>query len=445
MRGGRLLAAFGLLCACDPPPEQGADAPAAAAWRPVVIVAPAAQGAIVAEIELPATFLPKRRTVIVAEVDGVVHALPAPRGEAPAPAGEEDFLRALRHDAERDPPNLNIGDRVEKGAVLVELARADFELELAVAQAELGQAQAELAELLAWRRPEEVRRLEAVCAEAEAELARARLDLARVEALRAEDVASEERRELAATAVRTREARLAAASEDLEIARAGPTAAEQRVAEAAVVAAQARVARAEERLGKTVIRAPYDALVTERFVDIGERVTAMPRVEILEIMDSEPLLAQVDVPERLLCGMAVGDRVRVRAQGLPEEAAGIVSLINAKVDSATRTCRVRVALPNADGRLRPGQFARVTFRAATAEHAVGVPPAALLLRDGSPAVFVLEDGRVSLRRVQPGIAGAGAVEILSGLEPGEQVVVDDPALLADGMQVTLGGERESPR
>ncbi|MBI4878524.1 MAG: efflux RND transporter periplasmic adaptor subunit [Planctomycetes bacterium] len=407
-------------------------------------VAPAARGAIAADVELPATFLPRRRTVIVAEVDGVIRALPAARAALPLRPEQQELLCGLGLDPLKDPRNLDLGDRVAQGAVLVELERGPFELDLDVARAELGQAQAGLAELLAWRRPEEVRQLEAACAEAEAEFERARLALARAHALCTADAASEKEREQAEAEVRTWEARSAAAAASLEMARAGPTTEEQQVAEAAVRTARARVARAEERLAKTVVLAPYDAFVTDRFVDVGDRVTAMPRVEIMEIMDCAPLLAEVDVPERFLGAIAVGDRVRVAAQGLPEGAAGVVAMRNAKVDAATRTCRVRVALGNAAGLLRPGQFARVTLRAATAEQTVGVPPAALCFRDGSPAVFVVRDDRATLRRVQPGIAGESAVEILSGIEPGEQVVVHDPALLADGMLVTLDARPGSP-
>ena len=99
-----------------------------------------------------------------------------------------------------------------------------------------------------------------------------------------------------------------AAKANVSIAKAGPTESELAVAEAIVAQNENEVEIAQERLKKTVILSPYDAVVTDRYMGVGDRVTALPRVEIMEIMDLSLVIVKVGVPERFFGKVHLGDK-----------------------------------------------------------------------------------------------------------------------------------------
>ena len=235
----------------------------------------------------------------------------------------------------------------------------------------------------------------------------------------------------------TARAALQQAQAQLDIDHAGPTEAEIDVAKATIAQAESEVAIAEERLKKTAIRAPYDAVISDRYVEVGDGVTAMPRVEIMEIMDLSLLFGVVAIPERFTGGVQQGEQVAVRAEGAATSVPGFVVAINDKVDPETRTYRTRIAIDNRDRKFKAGAFARVTFQFKSSSDTLIVPSAALTFSGGRPQVFVYDNGRVLSRTVELGIPDDGQTEVVSGLTEGEQVVVDDPSILADGMTVRL--------
>ena len=111
-------------------------------------------------------------------------------------------------------------------------------------------------------------------------------------------------------------AALAEAEAALALAKAGPTPQQIAVARAELQSAEVEVRKRERELEKTIIRCPYPAVVTDRFVGVGDRVTAMPRVEIMQIADPRMLFAEVDVPERHLGQVNLDDVAEVKAAGM---------------------------------------------------------------------------------------------------------------------------------
>jgi RND family efflux transporter MFP subunit len=217
-----------------------------------------------------------------------------------------------------------------------------------------------------------------------------------------------------------------------------PTAEQIEVAKAQLAAAEVEVKQRERDLEKTKIKAPYDGVITHRFVGVGDRVTAMPRVEIMNIVDDRALFAEVDVPERYLHDIQLDAVAEVQAQGVPDPVQGLVQLIGGSVDLETRTFRVRVLIDNRPGRLRPGGFVHVRLPIQTADDALVVPRAAVSFSDGQPAVFVYrQDESVEQRQVELGITNKTFCEIRSGLQEGDWISVSNPALLSTGLRVRL--------
>jgi multidrug efflux pump subunit AcrA (membrane-fusion protein) len=392
-------------------------------------LASASRSGIAASIEVVGSLVARRESILVSEVDGVVLEIPVSQRQR-----IEVEVDGRRYS---EAPRMDLGVQVAKGDVLVRLNPMEYQLKLQAAKARLTTAEKELANLYAWRRDEEVRRAQAAREEEAAQVELATADVERARELIAQGAIVQARMDQLETGLKTAKAALTRADAELALAQAGPTKEQIAVGLAAIEQAKAEVARAEWELSRTEITAPYDAVVTERFVDEGDSVTAMPRVEIMELMDLSILTAELAVPERYINQIEVGHPADVVVKGSVEPYRGVVVVINDKVDPSSRTFRIRVGIPNDHRRLKVGQFARVTLQIDRVENTLVIPSEAIAYAGGQANVFVFHDGRVRQQPVQLGLANPRNVEVLDGLTGGEQVVVHDPSILSDGMAVDV--------
>jgi HlyD family secretion protein len=404
-----------------------------------VAFAPVDRASIRAELDLVGTLIPLRATTVVSDVDGRIASFPASQRSIEYEEAGQTVSQAL---------GLDLGHAVRKGEVLVQIDPVDFELGLNMAKAEHELAKRNLDELLSWRREEEILQLEAALEEARASNVRAQADLERSEQLLSTRAVSRSQfdevkatAQMAAAGVKRAEAALA-------LAKAGPTAEEVAVAKARVESAAAQVAMQQEKLDKTTIRAPYDAVISDRYIDVGDRVTAMPRVEIMQIIDPQVLFAQVPVPERYQGVVRLDDVATITAEGIPVAFPARIDLINAKIEPETRTFRIRITVDNRQGLLKAGGFVRVALRVGSAADVPVVPLESVVFTEGRPAVFVQEKGHVRRVPVEVGISNGRMYEIASGVLPGQEVAVNRTSLLTDGMPVTAvrapAAEQEEP-
>ncbi|MEA1952403.1 MAG: efflux RND transporter periplasmic adaptor subunit, partial [Planctomycetota bacterium] len=336
---------------------------------------------------------------------------------------------------------LDLGQKVSKGDVICQIDPTTYEHALSVSKANLQLVKSRLDDLLSWKRPEEIDQLEAQVDEAKAAHARAKADLERSQSLIESKTTSQSAHDEVVMAERTAAAGVRSAEAGLTLAKAGPTKEQIAVAKAGIEAAQAEVARHEEKLRKTTIRAPYDAVVSNRYVGLGTRVTATPVVDIIQVIDPRALLAQVSVPEQYQGMIKLDSIAMVSAAGVPEAVPGKVDLINSIVDPETRTFRVRVTIDNRKEIFKAGGFVNVDVPIVSASEVIVVPQAAITLSNGTPTVFVYKDaqthGQVHRRAVRPGMRNRSHVEIVSGLTAGEQIVAGKTSLLADGLRVRV--------
>lgn len=231
-------------------------------------------------------------------------------------------------------------------------------------------------------------------AAARAALEQAERDLARVRELRGRGAATPLEHERAETALRQAEGALAQA---LGESRATTTIA-----------------------GWADVRAPFDGLVVRRRMDPGE--LASPGAPILELVDDADVDVEADVGESVAAALRVGDPVEIRVDSLDRVLPGRIAEVVAAVDPLSRTTRVRVAPDDPRG-LRPGLFARLRFRLGRREAVV--VPATAVRRVGELAIVdvLAPESRIEPRWVELGGEADGAVEVLTGLEPGERVLL----------------------
>ena len=218
-------------------------------------------------------------------------------------------------------------------------------------------------------------------------------------------------------------------------------------AKARLDAARARHQSDRIQLGYTDIRAPFAGLVVERYVKLAEHVgNGQP---LFRISDFDPLLVRIQVPERELARLHVGQSAYLTVEAYPGQrfGAGVVR-VSPVVDAASGTIRVTLKAETL-GKLRPGMFASVYLRTDTRTGSVVIPKAALALESIGDTVYVAAGDVAERREVTLGYREGDLVEVRSGVEEGERVVSVGQDGLADGtpLQVltTHGGDGSAPR
>jgi membrane fusion protein (multidrug efflux system) len=208
------------------------------------------------------------------------------------------------------------------------------------------------------------------------------------------------------------------------------------VAEAEIARRQAELGLAEKRLGDATLRAPIGGAVARRHVNSGEYVKE--NVAVFSIVRSDPLKYSGVVSEHAALEIRAGQAVRLEVDPVPERTfTGRVTRVSPAVDVANRTVLLEAEVPNPDGLLKPGLFARGALATRRDAAVPFVPEAAVSTFAGITKVFVLADGKAQERSVKLGRKQDGMVEILRGVRAGEQVATSALARLYDGAAVTV--------
>ncbi len=178
---------------------------------------------------------------------------------------------------------------------------------------------------------------------------------------------------------------------------------------------------------------PVDGVVAEKFQSVGNLVS--PQTPIVSVISGEVELV-LGVEEGQIGQAREGQKVEIATAAYP----GVtflakVAVIAPSADSKTRTFQVKIRPEDAEGKLRQGMFAQVRIVTEEKDRAVLVPKEAVVTRSGQSSVFVVNGDSVQMKPVKLGLAHNGTVEVVSGLQPGEEVVVAGQSELRDGDQV----------
>jgi RND family efflux transporter MFP subunit len=198
-------------------------------------------------------------------------------------------------------------------------------------------------------------------------------------------------------------------------------------------AAEAQQASATKLVGDANIRAPFDGIIGERYINVGQYVQASTRVA--SVYAPDPLRLELTVPEANVSAVQQDMPVGFTVTAYGDAAfAGRVRYISPNLRESTRDLVIEALVPNADGRLKPGMFA--VAKVPLGDRVVPVVPVAALVRDDAGArVFVVFDKQVQERLVQLGGVVGDLVAVTSGLKPGETVVLQPGADVRDGARV----------
>ena len=315
----------------------------------------------------------------------------------------------------------DLGDRVAAGAPLIELDPEKLQYRADGQRATLDQARARYGASGDGELPPLEKVPTVVSTAAQLEAAQQQLD--RAKNLAARSLVSQSDLEIAQTRFDT-----AKAARDQALASA-------RQLRADIEAQSSSLRLAQRELRDAVIRAPFDGYVAERLVSPGQFI--QPQAPVMRIVRLQPLKLTAEVPEKFAPWIETGREMAVKVDAFPQQIfAGRVVRIAPGVNLKSRAFAIEGEVPNPDGKLKPGTFARVQITTDRVESAVTISVAAVQSRYGTNRVFVVKDGQITGREVVLGDRLGDRVEVSQGLEAGTQIVASEVEQLADGMKVT---------
>jgi len=345
------------------------------------------------------------------------------------------------------------GQSVATGELIAQLREDEFKARLQTLQGQLDQARAGLRSLQAGERPEERLRRESQVRASEARLANARTEFDRHERLIQSQAVSRAAFDRAETAYRVAKEDHKAALQLLEMGTTGRME-DIDAREAEVRALEGRVVEANIHLRDCTLRAPYDGVVAQRFVEVQQNVRA--KEPVVRFQDANEIDIAVDVPEAVMAAdIRTADIVQMSAKlsGAPGLQFPVRVREMAQVaDPTTQTFKVRVAMKSPPGiTVLPGMTATVSVtyrRADILGNRILIPISAVAKLDsGEQVAWVLgPDQNVTSRPLKIGDVSGGRIEILEGLQPGDRIAVAGVTFLREGMKVrdlgnALGGRQ----
>jgi len=222
-----------------------------------------------------------------------------------------------------------------------------------------------------------------------------------------------------------------------------------RQAQSDLAAAAANVSRLRSLQGFNNVTAPFDGVVTRRNIDIGDLVNAGnggTGSALFSVAQVDPMRLYIYVPQVYAPQIKVGDAVTVTlAERADERYQGLIARTARAIDTTTRTMQVEIRVPNPEGALIAGSYVQVLLPIKGDSTGMVVPTNVLLFRPSGVHVAVVDgQGRVNLKLVQLGTDFGTAVEVRSGLELSDRIVINPADSLSDGDVVTLTAPPPQP-
>ena len=315
---------------------------------------------------------------------------------------------------------VDVGDHVKTGQILAVLEVPELAAELAGADAAVRRAQEEI-----HRAQGDVERAKSAHAAAHAMYDRLRQAAQQKEGLVAQqEVDDAQAKDLESEAqVSSSKAALSAAEQAFEVALANQK-------QYAALSAYSRIA------------APFSGVITVRYADTGALIAAgtssnTQAMPVVRLAEETKLRLVLPIPESVAAQIHLADQVKVHVQALNEDRVGKVARFAAALDLQTRTMETEIDFENKDGRLYPGMYAETVLELAQRGNALTVPLEAVTQSQGQARVLAVNaQSVVEERKVKLGLQGKTRVEVLSGLNEGERVIIGNQSQFRNGEKVT---------
>jgi HlyD family secretion protein len=332
------------------------------------------------------------------------------------------------------------GQRVAAGTPLLRLDTGDLAAQEAQAEANVAAARANLAKVLAGARREERQQSVNALHSAQASLSLAQANVQRLRSLKDQGAVSQQELDAAETQAQVAQAAYDSARQSWIMMDTGARPEDIQQARAQVAQAEAGLALIQVQLRDSTIYAPFAGTITQRHVEPGEVVSSASgsQSSLFVLSQVDDVYVEFVVPAQHRAELQQGQTAQMAVDGLPGKIfEGRVEEIRPAADVASRTFGVKVRIPNPQGILRPGMFARGAIEVGVRHDVLQIPEQAVVTATSGPIVFVARDGRAIRQSVAVGDTHDGLVEVKSGIAAGDQVVVQGQEALTDGQSVTL--------
>lgn len=317
---------------------------------------------------------------------------------------------------------VDIGDRVTAGQLLAEIDAPELDQQVRQAQASLQQTRAALAQ-----------------ARANLSQAQANAGLAKVTAERNSTLVNR-------GVLSKQEGDQSTATYNAQLAAVDAGAANVSAAQQNVGAAEAELRRLTEMQGFKSVRAPFTGIITLRNTDTGALINSASTL-LFRIAQTGMLRIFINVPQSNYTDLRVGGPAQIDVQELPgRKFVGKISRISGSLDTSTRTMLCEIAIPNPKNILVPGMYARVQLSIARSHPPVVVSGEAVVIHAAATSVAIVDSNQtVHFRPVQIGRDYGREVEVTSGLNAGEQVIINPSDAVREGVKVKASPYNENSR
>lgn len=191
----------------------------------------------------------------------------------------------------------------------------------------------------------------------------------------------------------------------------------------------------QARLDKHNIRAPFSGKIGLRNISEGSYLN--PGSSIAQLYKINPIKLEFSVPSRHLEKVNVGDEVNFTVDAYEDRFSGEIYAIEPQIDPQTRSIRIRARAENKDGKLLPGQFARITLILENLPDALLIPTEAVIPELNGKKVFLYKNGRVTSQQITTGIRTENSVQVTEGLKPGDTVITTGILQIRQDMKVNV--------
>ncbi|MGB9893077.1 MAG: efflux RND transporter periplasmic adaptor subunit, partial [Candidatus Saccharicenans sp.] len=194
-----------------------------------------------------------------------------------------------------------------------------------------------------------------------------------------------------------------------------------------------------------IMKAPFDGVIASKNLEEGDVINPMmggfsASSSVLTLVDYSKIKVRFDVSPTDVARIAKGQKVQLESFSLPGQLfEGTVTVVNSSADPQTKKFRIEALINNQDLSLKPGTFGRLILEVSTKENSLAVPQRAIL---ENSYVMVVENNKAAKRMITTGLRNTDLIEITSGLNEGDLVIVEGNFGLGEGSLVEVEGEVE---
>lgn len=211
-----------------------------------------------------------------------------------------------------------------------------------------------------------------------------------------------------------------------------------KVDEAKLNLAKVELDLAKQNLVDHRLVSPIDGMVNLKIASLGEHVNVAPKDEVMTIVQMDPLELEFYIPENWVGKIRLRTTVQFAVKAFSEKRfSAALQFISPTADPSTRNVKMKAVVQNPNDRLKPGYFAEVTIKTGENPHALVIPESALFSQDGRFFTFVVQSGTAHRKEVETGHRFEGSIEILKGIQRGDQVVTTGHEQLSQGTKVRI--------